>query len=205
MMKNLSMFIVTALFVSAIITGCGTDPYRIDPKGGSGLTTAHNINFKDWQIVADKAAESLINSGVLKKSNGNKNIIMISNVKNKTSQHIDTKLLTARLRRDILKSGQALTTTAISASGPEDKATRDVRILEHDELFNKNTVKKNGTVIAPDMSLSGTIIQKKTKLNRNEESYFFFHVVLTDLKTGLAVWEDNFEVAKQKKKALIGY
>ncbi|HJO93259.1 MAG TPA: penicillin-binding protein activator LpoB [Victivallales bacterium] len=204
-MKFFLINVIIALAVSAILAGCGTNPHRIDPNGNAGITTAHDINFKDWQNVADKAAESLIRSGVLKRTDNRKNVIMVSNVKNKTTQHINTAILTSKLRRDILKSGQALTTTAVSSNGPEDVATRDVRMLEHDDLFDKKTVKKQGTAVAPDMSLSGTIIQQKTKLNRKEESYFFFHVVLTDLHTGLAVWEDSVEVAKQKKKALIGY
>ena len=30
--------------------------------------------------------------------------------------------------------------------------------------------------------------------------YFFFHMTLTDLKTGLAIWEDNAEIAKQQSE-----
>ena len=203
-MKKINILFLTFSLV-LLLTGCGSNPHRIDPEGSSDLITTHEINFKDWQNVADKAAESLVNSGVLKRNDGQKNILMISEIKNKTTQHINTEILTDRIRGDLLKSKLAMTTTAISLQGPEDKATREVRILEHDELFDKSTVQKNATAIAPNMSLSGTIIQKKTKYSRSEESYFFFHVVLTDLKTGLAVWEDNFEIAKQKQKSFMGY
>ena len=56
----------------------------------------------------------------------------------------------------------------------------------------------------PDMSLSGEVIQKRTSQGRTSESYFYINLKLTDLKTGLAVWEDDKEVAKQETKAVFG-
>lgn len=43
---------------------------------------------------------------------------------------------------------------------------------------------------------------RATGVGRVEESYFFFHVVMTDLATGLAVWEDNVEIGKQETKSI---
>ncbi|MCF6175424.1 MAG: penicillin-binding protein activator LpoB [Victivallaceae bacterium] len=204
---NKKMILLAGGMVGAAVFfgGCGTDPHRIDTSGNRGLTTVDDINFKDWQMTASKAINSLLASGVLSRQDGRKTILMISTVKNSTSQHINTKILTDKMRQAVLRSGKALTTTAISGSGAEDKATRQVRKLEDDDMFNQATVQKSGTAIAPDMSLAGEIIQQKTTLGRKSESYFFFHLTLTDLKTGLAVWEDNFEVAKQAKKPVFGW
>ena len=52
------------------------------------------------------------------------------------------------------------------------------------------------------MSLSGEIVQQQRRSGRTEESYFFIHMVLTDLATGLAMWEDNVEIAKQGTKSI---
>ncbi len=205
MRTKINLLAVALTGLGLIVGGCGTDPHRIDPSGNRGLTTVDDINFKDWQITATKAINSLLASGVLSRKDGRKTILMISTVKNSTSQHINTRILTDKMRQAILRSGKALTTTAVSGSGAEDKATRQVRKLENDDLFDQSTVKKHGTAIAPDMSLAGEIVQQKTQLGRKTESYFFFHLTLTDLKTGLAVWEDNFEVAKQAKKPVFGW
>ena len=130
---------------------------------------------------------------------------MISSVKNSTTQHINTRILTDKIRQALLRSGKALTTTAISGTGADDAASRQVRELANDPMFNQNTVQQSGTVIAPDMSLSGEIVQQQNSLGRREESYFFFHLSLTDLTTGLAIWEDNVEIVKQGKKPLLGW
>ena len=188
-----------------LFTGCGTAAHRIDPSGNRGLTTVNDINFKDWQIAAEKGIKSLLASGELNRADGRKTILMISTVKNSTTQHINTRILTDKIRQAVLRSGKAVTTTAVGANGPEDKASKQVRKLENDDMFNQATVQKAGTAIAPDMSLAGEIVQERTTSGRMRESYFFIHMTLTDLKTGLAVWEDNVEIAKQAEKPLMGW
>lgn len=205
-MKMQRIILATAaLGAGLMLTGCGSMPTRINPESNQGLTTTDDINFKDWQIAAEKAINSMLQSGVLKRADGRKNVIMISTVKNSTTQHINTRILTDKIRQAVLRSGMALTTTAVGANGPEDRASKQVRELENDEMFNQQTVQKQGTAIAPDMSLAGEIVQQKTSQGRTNESYFFFHLTLTNLKTGLAEWEDNVEIAKQSTKPLVGW
>ncbi len=184
------------------MTGCGSAPVRIDTASSQGITTVHQIDFKDWQIAAEKGTSSMLESGVMKRADGRKTILMISDVKNSTRENVNTRILTDKIRQAVLRSGQAVVTTAVGAKGAEETAVRQVRELENDDLFNQSTVQKRGTVIAPDMSLSGEIVQQQRRSGRTEESYFFIHMVLTDLATGLAVWEDNVELAKQGTKSI---
>ena len=201
------IILLSAISISVIFAGgCGTDPHRIDASGNDGLTTTDEINFKDWQMAAEKCINSLLEEGVLVREDGRKSVIMVSTVKNSTSEHIDVQILTQKITSSIRRSGKALTTTAVSGSGATDKATKQARELQDDDMFNQKTVQKNGTVIAPDFSLAGEITQMKTTEGRNKESYFYFHMTLTDLSTGLATWESpDIEVAKQSKKPLIGW
>jgi len=194
------------LLVSMFFAGCGSvAPHRIDPEGNQGLTTVNELNFKDWQMGASKCINSLLQSGVLDKSDGTKAILMISTIKNSTLQHVNVHQLTKDIRIALLRSGKAITTTAVSAGGAEDKATRQVRELRDDEMFNQRTVKKMGTAIAPDFSLSGEILQQRTVQGRTEESYFEIQLSLTDLNTGLAVWEDKKRIAKQGTRPALGF
>jgi len=188
-----------------LVSGCAYQSVRIDPASNQGLTTVDDINFKDWQIAAEKGVNSLLQSGVLHRADGRKTIVMVSVVKNSTAQHINTNILTDKIRQAILRSGMAVTTTAVSGAGPEDAASKQVRQLAADPMFNGATVQRNGTAIAPDMSLAGEIIQQQTQAGSATESYFFFHMTMTDLKTGLAVWEDNVEIAKQGSNGSIGW
>ena len=188
-----------------VLSGCGTSTRRIAATSNEGLVTTDDINFKDWQIAAEKGINSLLASGVLNRTDDRKTILMISTIKNSTNEHIDTRILTDKIRYALLRSGKVLTTTAVGGNGPDDRASKQVRRLEDDDMFNQATVKKAGTAIAPDMSLSGEIVQQQASSGRVRESYFFFHLALTDLETGLAIWEDNVEIAKQAKRPVFGW
>ncbi|MBQ9500642.1 MAG: penicillin-binding protein activator LpoB [Lentisphaeria bacterium] len=202
-MRTVSIFTVAAL-AAGILCGCGSSARRIDPST-QGVTTVRDVNTRDWNDVAARAVNSLVASGALVRQDGRKAIVMINEVKNRSGSRARTQILTNKLRQAMLASGKAVTTTAVGGRGPEDNATRQIRELENDDLFNQATVQKRGTVISPDLSLSGEIINQATRSGRTRENTFYFHVVLTDLKTGLAIWEDNFEITKQETVNIFGY
>jgi len=193
-----------AAVCALVLCGCGSPARRIDPTT-QGVTTVGDVNTRDWNDVATRAINSLIASGALVRPDGRKAVVMISEVKNRSGARARTQILTNKMRQAMLASGKALTTTAVGGRGPEDNATRQVRELENDDLFNQATVQKRGTVIAPDLSLSGEIIRQSTHAGRTRENTFYFHVVVTDLQSGLAVWEDNFEISKQETVNIFGY
>ncbi len=191
----LRLIFLTLLLV--MMTSCGSTARMIEIGSDEDLTTISSIDPRDWQKAAVDSINSMLESGALKRADGRKNVVMISRIRNYTLQHLESRLLTAKMRQAILASGQAIVTSAIGNSSNVDLAVRRIRDKEHDDLFDQTTVQKRGTVIAPDLSLSGSITQQTTIQGRTEESYFVFHLVLTDLKTGLALWENNVEVAKQ--------
>ena len=178
--------------------GCsGTPPHKIDPNSDDGLITVNELNFKDWQMASAKSINALLQSDALKTNDGHKPIIMISTIKNSTMQHINVKLLTQDIRVALLRSGKALTTTAVGTDGAEEIATRQVRELRNNPIFNKKTIEKMGQIITPNFSLAGEVIQHKKLQGDIEESYFTIHLTLTDLDKGLPIWEDSVRIAKQ--------
>ena len=79
--------------------GCGSAPVRIDTASNQGITTVHQIDFKDWQIAAEKGINSMLESGAMKRADGRKTILMISNVKNSTTESVNTRILTDKIRQ----------------------------------------------------------------------------------------------------------
>ena len=200
--SNIPLFAVMAF--TAVLCGCGSPARRIDPTT-QGVTTLGDVDTRDWNDVAARAINSLVASGALVRPDGRKAVVMINQVVNRSGARAQTQILTNKMRQALLASGKAVTTTAVGGRGPEDNATRQIRELDGDDLFNPATVQPRGTVIAPDLSLSGEIISHGSASGRTLENTFYFHVVLTDLHTGLAVWEDNFEISKQETVSIFGY
>ena len=189
-----------------VLTSCRTAKVTyVDPESNDGITTVGSIDIHDWGTAAEKNINSLLGSGVLGSGDGSKKVIMISHVRNNTTEHIDTDLLVKKIRIALNRSGKVLTTTAVSVGGPEDQASMAVRELRETAEFDQSTVQQEGTLIAPDFSLSGKIIQLNTKAGKYKQSAFAFQLSLTNLKNGLAVWEDEVQIVKKGKKAGVGW
>ncbi len=198
-MKSAMMIALAGMLLAA---GCGSPARLIRIDGPEALTTITGVDPADWQHAAQQCIDSLLRSGALRRPDGRQSVVMVSRVRNYTLQHMDTRILTTKIRQAVVVSGQGAVTSAVGVGSNIDLAVRRIREIAFDDLFAPGTVPQRGTVVAPNMSLSGTITQQITNVGRTEESYFMFHLVLTDLDTGIAVWEHNVEIAKQGTRPL---
>ena len=178
--------------IAAIFSGCATSGYM---QNGSKVKDAEpitmGIDHTDFEKAASDAVESLLSSGSLERPGGGRYVVAMGKV------IIDTALLTTKIRIAMLKSGKAVITTAVAAGGAEDAMSHDVRELRENDEFAQNTIAKKGTLLAPDMSLSGKIIQRNIKTTDNKQLVeYYFQLTLTQLQTGLAFWEDEININK---------
>ncbi len=194
--------LIALIGVAVLFAGCATQRVAyLDPDSNDNkITRVNNIDQQDWNMAAARLANRLIYSDALtyKTDPDKPNVIAIAPIRNKTQEHIDTDLLLKKIRVTLNKSGKALTTTAVSVGGPEDAATMRLRkeLRDNDE-FDPGTVAGEGTILAPGYSLSGKIIQQQARAGRTRQSTFAFQMSLTDVTTGLAVWEEEYEIVKQ--------
>lgn len=206
MNSKICFSVMSAALCAVVFSGCGSAPVRVDARSNAGLVSTHDINAKDFQTAAMQSINSMLTSGVLNKNDGQKMVIALSVIKNSTKSHIDVQVLTNDIRQALLRSGKAQFTTAIRfGGGVDDVGTAEARDLANSDLVDQTTVQPNGTVIAPDMSLAGEVTQIKTKVGRNEESYFQLTLRLTNLRTGIEEWVENTEVMKQETNSWIGW
>jgi len=203
MIKRLFAILFPAGLAAVALAGCGINAHYIEPGGPEALVTVSAVDPAEWRRVAGEAAQSLVASGALKRTDGMESVVMIGRIRNYTLLHLETGLLTNQMRQAILASGQAKVTSATGYGGNLDRAVRRIREHENDDLFDQRTVVKRGTVVAPNFSLAGMIIQQNAVSGRTEESYYMFHLTLTDLRTGIAVWEKNVDFAKQATRPIL--
>lgn len=182
------------------LTGCASS----QPVYTGG--TSHNvskpitmgIDHADLQKAASETIESMLSSGALNKSGGGRYVLMISDILNDTTQRFDIDQLIKKIRIALLQSGKVVVTTAVRAGGAEDKASFQVRELAKDDNFNKETVAKKGTLVAPDLSLSGKIMQRTAEtLDNKKQVDYYFQLTVTDINSGLAFWEGETVIGKQ--------
>ena len=160
------------------------------------------LEYRDWTSTAEKMTESMIESGALKAEQ--KPVIAMGDIINDTAQRFDTDILTKKIRTTLLKSGKAQIATNFSGS---DTNSEKVRAQRDNAEYDQSTIAKTGTLIAPNMSLSGKMLQRNLKLESGWFSSvdtrveYYLQLTLTDLKTGLSVWEDERPIVKEGKYA----
>jgi uncharacterized protein (TIGR02722 family) len=194
-----------ALMLTMVLSLVACRSARYVENRDDQMVNVGQINVQDWESSAEQMLQSLLNSGVLGGHGDERKVLMVSHVENKTRQHIDTDMLTKKIRIGLMRSGKAITTSYVKMGGPEDGAPDRVRELRTNDEFNQNKVPTKGQMVAPEYSLSGKIIQLDAASGKTKQSTFAFQLSLTNLKTGLAEWEDEVSVTKQGSKAAIGW
>lgn len=192
--------LLSSLAAVLILAGCASSSGGY-VSGGQVLKDSKplsmGIDHTDFELAAGQAVDSLLSSGALNRPGGGRYVVAMGKVINDTTQRIDTALLTKKIRIAMLKSGKAVMTTAVAAGGAEDEMTEAVRELRNNAEFKQNTIAKKDSIYAPDMSLSGKIIQRTlTTTDKKQLVEYYFQLTLTQLETGLAFWEDEININK---------
>jgi len=179
------------------LVGCATKTANIDMHNDQGQAVM-GLDYRDFQKAAGEAVSSMLQSGTVNKRGGGRYILAISRVVNDTKQRIDTRQLIKKIRVQLLQSGKVVVTTAVGGNGPEDHMAMQARQLRESDEFNQKTVAKKGQMIAPDLSLSGRIIQRVVTIDSStQQSEYYFQLTLTDINTGLAFWEGETVIGKR--------
>lgn len=192
--------------VALCLTLCACGGTRVvdlnDEQEVDSMQHVMELEYRDWTATAEKMTESMIASGALKTES--KPVIAIGNIVNDTTQRIDSDMLVKKIRTTLLKSGKAQIATNFSG---EDTTSDKVRTKRTDDEYNQKTIAQKGTLIAPNMSLSGKMLQRNLKLESGWFSSvdtrveYYLQLTLTDLKSGLSVWEDEQPIIKEGKDA----
>ena len=184
----------------AVLAACGGTRV-VDTNNAKEVASMQNVmelEYRDWTNTAEKMTESMLASGTLKQTQ--KPVIAIGNIVNDTQQRFDTDILTKKIRTTLLKSNVAQIATNFSG---EDLTSEKMRSMRTNAEYDQNTIAKTGTLVAPNMSLSGKMLQRNLKLDSgwfssvDSRVEYYLQLTLTDLKTGLSVWEDEQPIIKE--------
>lgn len=195
-MKTTRTLIVVA---GLSLSGCASQGVEmVDTRNDRGEAVV-GIDYRDFEKAASDAVQSLLASGAVNNPKGGRYVMMVSRIVNDTMQRIDTDQLVKKIRIDLLNSGKVVVTTAVAAGGAEDQANFDVREgLRGNQEFDQSRVQKKGTLQAPDLSLSGKILQRNIRMSGGKQQIeYYFQLTMTELASGLAVWENELPIIKR--------
>jgi uncharacterized protein (TIGR02722 family) len=191
---NTKLFSIMTL-AGILIVGCEPKTTNVDVINDQGGAVM-GLDYRDFGQAASDMIQSMLSSGALKKPGGGRYVVEKGQIKNDTMQRIDTDQLMAKIETEILNSGQAVMTAAV---GPgSDQALHEARQLRDSDEFDTSTTAEKHTLIAPDLTISGKILQRTVTVNRStERAEYYFQLKLSDVKTGLTLWSDEKPIVKQ--------
>lgn len=199
MLKHAFRICVGVLLVLALAHAKKSPQYITDSKDFSSI----GIDRHDIESVVEKVSTKLLESSFVRELQGQK-ILAIADLRNLTQEDIDVEFLSRKITRTLRKSKKFTLTNAIAGSGSStDSLITDSRKLTKDKRFNQYTTQEDGTLLAPNYSLSGKIIERRKSVGDKVRVDYDFLFVLTDLKSGRVVWDDEENIAKAVDKSQV--
>ena len=153
----------------------------------------------DMQVVVKNMVDSLV---AHKSINTPKEqpIVMVTNLQNKTDEHIDTQSIMDMVRVELTNSGKVAFV---------DKDARQDISNEYDYqnsgMVSNQTKKGAGGQVGADFIINGRLDQIVQEVGKEKTVYYKVTLNLTNLKTGLIVWTNNKQLRKTFKKKTIGF
>lgn len=191
---------ILPIALCAVLTACG-GTHVVDLENEREVASMQDVmelEYRDWEKAAADMTDSMLKSNAL--TGVKKPVIAVANIKNDTMQRFDTDILIKKIRTTILKSGRAQIATNFTG---EDTTSNKMRATRGNAEYDQSTFATTGTLVAPNMSLSGKMLQRNIKLQSGWFSSvdtrveYYLQLTLTDLKTGLSVWEDEKPIVKE--------
>lgn len=195
----LSLLVGATALVFAPLPARADTVRQVDPKQKK-VVNATQISPSEWSEAAEKLISNLLSSDVLARIENPPAIMAISRVRNDTTMQIDIDSLTKKIRVALNQSGKILTTTTVGLGGKaEDPLAKEA--AEYAQFMGGE---KQETRM-PDFTLSGKIQESRVKQGRETLITYTFQLSLTDVRSGLAIWEAEEAIAKTSRKGGISW
>lgn len=192
----LTLLVVTALAGCQTIPITSSNPNAGLSRTGSPALVSFGLQSTDFEYAANQAVQEFLESAFSRKPGGGRWVVQMGEVVNDTTFKIDTASMTSRMKIAMTKTGQFIFTGATGTQRTD--FVSDSRQLSKSKLFDQKTVARKGTVIAPDLEMSGGIRQRTVvgaDLKQQQLEYEFdFRVVERD--TGLEIFQSFIPIEK---------
>jgi len=192
--------LVAAVMSAMLLSSCGEKAFV---KGDYQDPEKVNLMNDQWsetdmQTVVKDLVGSLASHPAIKDAK-NPPVVMVTQLQNKTSEHIDTQSVMDMVRVDLMKTGKV---------GFIDKEARqdisDEYNYQNSGMVAKETKKGPGGQTGADFIINGRLDSIIQEVGKDKTVYYKVTLNMTNLKTGMIVWSDNKQIRKGFKKKSVG-
>ena len=186
--------------ISLLLHGCATTSPTLgsgDVKYGDSKAVEQVTNefgSTDLQTIAESMARSLAQSAAGYKT---KPLVTIAEVKNKTSEYIDTRAITDSIKTQVLKSGTMRFAVDIAQM---QNQTDELARQNQSGLYKQSGTAKMGRMEGAKYRIEGSISSIVKRNSDIKDVYYKFTLQMIDTESGTVEWMDEKEIRKTSKR-----
>jgi uncharacterized protein (TIGR02722 family) len=185
--------VLLALAVFFSFTSCGQTVKRIDPN--SVIDLSGNWNDTDSRLVAEEMLNDCLTrpwyQNTLKAKGGAIPVIVIGQIRNLSSEHINTNTFISDIQRVLINSGKV----AFVANSEERRQFRQ-EIDDQAGNATDETAKERGQETGADIMLTGTVNLIIDQSGGQAVKLYKVNLELTDIQSHRKLWIDDKEIKK---------
>jgi len=180
---------VALMLAAALAAGCAKDQTRYgDAKAIETVT--NQFGSTDLQMIAEAMTRSMLQAPVIVA--GNLPIVTVQEVRNRTSEYIDTRAITDSIRAELQKGGKVR--FAVDAAAM-DRQVEELRRQQSD-LYAKEHAAQKGQMVGAQYRMEGNITSIVKQVKNVKDVYYKFNLQLWNIRSGLMEWSDEKEIRK---------
>ena len=197
-MKSIANFIVIVL-VAAFVASCTTSVRRV--RTNRAIDLSGRWNDTDSRDVARTMVNSLLTGNWILKyriTEGNQPVIIIGEIENRTSEHIDSGTFTKDIERELIESGRVT-----FVANPDER--EGVRAEREDQQDNstRRTRSQLRAETGADVMLIGSMVSQIDQEGNEELRTYQVDLELIDIESNEKIWIDSHKIRKLVEKARI--
>jgi len=186
--------------LAALGLGC-SGPVTTYGNAQAQETVNADFGSTDLQMIADKMVKSLIDSNRLQPDPadpGKAPLVAVARLRNETSEHIDTKSITDKIRTSLIKSGKV----RFSAQDMQGDLLQQYK--QQGVMASTETAKAAGRQIGAKYILGGDITSIVKQTGKVKDVYYKITLQCTDIESAVIEWADEVEIRKDQVRRLFG-
>ncbi len=198
------LFACLSLIVAAgYLTGCTVTTRNVEPEEELHYDEAYDPS--DKKRIVDTLVSSLLERTPVP-ATSDRPVIVIYDIANRTSEHIDTSGISDDIRQAMLESGRFRFVSKVQ----RDNIDKETAYQYSGKVSARTRIQQAQQVGARYM-MSGTLRSiekeqpKQMRLKKKSLRYYSLHLELTDIQSGLLEWTNKVEIIREASKPFIGW
>jgi penicillin-binding protein activator len=200
MSKKIILNLGACLIACLTLSSCGPKAFV---KGSYDDVSKENLLNDQWsetdmQKAVQDLVASLSNHPSVKNAK-NPPVVMITNLQNKTSEHIDTQNIMDMVRVELMNTNKF---SFVDKEARQDVA--DEYNYQNSGMTSEETKKGPGGQTGADFILNGRLDSIVQEVGKDKTVYYKLTLNFTNLKSNVIAWSNYKQIRKTYRKKSIG-